>query len=89
MAWLASSRIPRHDGLRSDGRCKGTGKCQNTKKKTIERLQSLIRWSIQEIRCLIVRLTQRQIPLEYILHWSRFRRTHQATAYASHLKKQL
>lgn len=58
-------------------------------KKTIERLPGLIRWSIQEIRRLIVRLTQQQISLDHILHWSRFRRTHQAVAYASHLKKQL
>ncbi|WP_264996687.1 hypothetical protein, partial [Komagataeibacter intermedius] len=71
------------------GRGQGTGKRQVSQKKTSEPAPGLIRWSIQEIRRLIVRLTQRQISLNHILHWSRFRRIHQAKAYASHIKTQL
>ncbi len=53
-------------------------------KKTVSASKGLIRWSIQEIRHLIVQITQHQMSLNHVLHWSRARRTHQAKAYLSH-----
>ncbi|MDD1522986.1 MULTISPECIES: hypothetical protein, partial [unclassified Bradyrhizobium] len=39
-----------------------------------------IRWSIQEIRRIALKLAQRRIPHAHILAWSSWRRAHQANA---------
>jgi hypothetical protein len=49
----------------------------------------LIRWSLQEIRRIAMKLAQRRIPHAYILAWSSWRRAHQANARKAHLKKKL
>jgi hypothetical protein len=46
----------------------------------------LIRWSVQEIRRIAIRLAQRQIQPAYIIAWSLWRRAHQASAHQAHLK---
>ena len=50
---------------------------------------SLIRWSVQEIRRLAVRLNQRHIQPAHIIAWSLWRRAHQAAARTSHLKRRM
>jgi hypothetical protein len=47
----------------------------------------LIRWSVQELRRIAVRLTQRRIQPAYVIAWSVWRRAHQAAAQRSHLKR--
>jgi len=48
--------------------------------------KELLRWSVQEIRRLALKLAQSQLPVERILRWSIFRRSHQATARQAYLK---
>jgi hypothetical protein len=47
----------------------------------------LIRWSIQEIRRIAIRLARKRIQPAHIIAWSQWRRAHQAVARRSHLKK--
>ena len=47
----------------------------------------LVRWSVQEIRRVAVRLAQRRIRPAHILAWSLWRRAHQAAAQRSHLSE--
>jgi hypothetical protein len=49
----------------------------------------LIRWSIQEIRRIAMKLAQRRIPHANILAWSSWRRAHQANARKAQLRKKL
>jgi hypothetical protein len=49
----------------------------------------LIRWSVQEIRRVAVRLAQRRIQPAQVIAWSCWRRAHQAAAQRSHLKRKL
>jgi hypothetical protein len=49
----------------------------------------LIRWSIQEIRRLALKLAQRRISHAHILAWSSWRRAHQANARKAHLRQKL
>ncbi len=49
----------------------------------------LIRWSMQEIRRIAVKLCQRQIQPAHIIAWSIWRRAHQAAARQAHSKMQL
>ena len=49
----------------------------------------LIRWSIQEIRRIALKLIQRRIPHAHILAWSSWRRAHQANARKAHLRQKL
>jgi hypothetical protein len=49
----------------------------------------LIRWSVQELRRIAVRLTQRRIQPAYVIAWSVWRRAHQAAAQRSHLKQKM
>ena len=72
-----------HARLRDDGRRALLGQCRGAQKKPIANTQKLIRWSIQELCRLAVKVTQAQIPIPHILRWSVFRRRHQATAYLS------
>jgi integrase len=47
---------------------------------------SLIRWSIQEVRRIAIRLARRQIQPAHIIAWSLWRRAHQAVAQRAHFK---
>jgi hypothetical protein len=49
----------------------------------------LIRWSIQEIRRIAMKLAQRRISHAHILAWSSWRRAHQANARKAHLRQKL
>jgi hypothetical protein len=49
----------------------------------------LIRWSIQEIRRVAIKLAQRRISHAHLLAWSSWRRAHQANARKAHLKAHL
>ena len=46
----------------------------------------MIRWSVQEIRRIAMKLTQRRIQPAYVIAWSLWRRTHQAEAQRANLK---
>jgi hypothetical protein len=46
----------------------------------------LIRWSIQEIRRIAIRLAQKRIQPAHVIAWSFWRRAHQAAAQRAHLK---
>jgi hypothetical protein len=47
----------------------------------------LIRWSIQEIRRIAIRLARKRIKPAHIIAWSLWRRAHQAIARRAHLKE--
>jgi len=49
----------------------------------------LIRWSVQEIRRIAIRLAQRRISPASIIAWSVWRRAHQAVARKAHIKQNL
>jgi hypothetical protein len=49
----------------------------------------LIRWSIQEIRRVAIKLAQRRIRPAGIMAWSLWRRAHQAEARRAHLKRKM
>jgi hypothetical protein len=49
----------------------------------------LIRWSVQEIRRIIIKLAQRCIQPAQIIAWSLWRRAHQAEARRAHLKRRM
>jgi hypothetical protein len=46
----------------------------------------LIRWSIQEIRRIAIRLARKRIKPAHIIAWSLWRRAHQAAARRAHIK---
>jgi hypothetical protein len=46
----------------------------------------LIRWSIQEVRRIAVRLARKRIQPAHIIAWSLWRRAHQAVAQRGHFK---
>ena len=48
--------------------------------------RGLIRWSVQEVRRLAMRLTQRRIRPARVIAWSLRRRAHQAAARDAHLR---
>ena len=48
---------------------------------------TLIRWSVQELRRITMRLAQRRIQPAHVIAWSVWRRAHQAAAQRSHLKR--
>ena len=60
-------------------------------KKTLPRRPTtqafLIRWSIQEIRRIAIKLAQRRIQPAHVIAWSLWRRAHQAEARRAHLKR--
>jgi len=94
MAWLVSPRFPGDARLRHDGRdptsrqsaaaqkneTSYSGKTQGTATPT------LIRWSIQEIRRIAIRLARNRIQPAHIVAWSLWRRAHQAAAQRAHFK---
>jgi hypothetical protein len=62
---------------------------QNHDAPSPDRTSFLIRWSIQEIRRIIIKLAQRRIQPAHIIAWSLGRRVHQAEARRAHLKKKM
>jgi hypothetical protein len=57
----------------------------NCKYKTLA-TPSLIRWSIQEVRRIAIRLARKRIQPAHIIAWSLWRRAHQAVAQRAHFK---
>jgi len=49
--------------------------------------RALIRWSVQEIRRVALRLAQRRIRPAHVIAWSVWRRAHQAVAQQAHIKR--
>jgi hypothetical protein len=47
----------------------------------------MIRWSVQEIRRVAMRLAQRRIQPAFVIAWSAWRRAHQAAAQRAHIKQ--
>jgi hypothetical protein len=47
---------------------------------------SLIRWSIQEVRRIAIRLARKRVQPAHIIAWSLWRRLHQATAQRAHIR---
>jgi hypothetical protein len=47
----------------------------------------LVRWSVQEIRRVAIRLALRQIEPAFVIAWSAWRRTHQAAARKAHIRR--
>jgi SRSO17 transposase len=95
MAWLASARVLGDARLRHDGgdptprqsavaQKNGTPDRGKAKSSTTS---SLIRWSIQEIRRVAIRLARKRIKPAHIIAWSLWRRAHQAVARRAHLKR--
>jgi hypothetical protein len=90
VAWLASSRLARHVRICHDGCHPTSGQQAGAQKNKVERsakTSDLIRWSIQEIRRIAQRLTQKRIQPADVIAWSLWRRAHQAAAQKSHLKQ--
>ncbi len=91
MVRLAPSCLLGHDGLRHAGRDPRPRQrhAPSAPKKINEGAPStplLIRWSMQEIRRIAVRLAQRRIAPAQVIAWSLWRRAHQAAAREAHLK---
>jgi hypothetical protein len=47
----------------------------------------LIRWSVQEIRRIAIKLAQRRIEPAHVIAWSFWRRAHQAEARLAHIRR--
>jgi hypothetical protein len=94
VAWLASSRFYGHARLRHDGgdpTSRQSANAQKNEPPTPDKNQSkaaasLIRWSIQEIRRISVRLARERILPAHIVAWSLWRRAHQAEAQRAHFR---
>ncbi len=94
LAWLASPRFAgdarlRHDGGDPPSRQSGCAKknaTPNQDKNKDVTTQSLIRWSIQEVRRIATRLARKRIQPAHIIAWSLWRRAHQAAAQRAHFK---
>src|SRR6266508_3935873 len=94
LAWLAPSCVLGDARLRHDGgdppSCQSAAVKKNQtpnhgKSQTIV-TPSLIRWSIQEVRRIAVRLARKRIQPAHIIAWSLWRRAHQVVAQRAHLK---
>jgi hypothetical protein len=83
---MASSRLAGYARLRDDGRDPSQSEPFTAPKKNAPTATALIRWSVQEIRRIAVRLAQRRIDPAYIIAWSLWQRAHQATAQQAHLR---
>jgi hypothetical protein len=90
---MASPRFARHAGVCHDGRHPTSRQRRDTPKKTAQDCKHipsiLIRWSIQEIRRIAIRLAQQQIQPDFVIAWSNWRRAHQAEARRAHLAQKL
>jgi SRSO17 transposase len=92
LAWLAPSRFAGHARLRHDGRHPSSRQCHAAQKNdapSAAKTSFLIRWSIQEIRRIVIKLAQRRIQPAHIIAWSLWRRAHQAEARRAHLKTKM
>src|SRR5438034_7612460 len=86
MSWLAPSRVPGDARLRHDDRdptSRQPATAQKNKPTPPGKSQNittppLIRWSIQEIRRIAIRLARKRIQPAHIIAWSYWRRAHQA-----------
>jgi hypothetical protein len=91
------SRLARHARLRHDGRDPASRECHAAPKneppkddvKDRKALSPLIRWSVQEIRRIAIRLAQRRINPAHVIAWSIWRRVHQAIARKAHIKRNM
>src|SRR5450759_238299 len=94
LAWVASPRFPgdarlRHDGGNPPSRPSAAARknaTPNHGKYKSTTTPSLIRWSIQEVRRIAIRLARKRIQPAHIIAWSLWRRAHQAAAQRAHLK---
>jgi hypothetical protein len=87
---VASPRFPgdarlRHDGGDPPSRQSAAAKKNETPNHSIV-TPSLIRWSIQEVRRIAIRLARKRIQPAHIIAWSLWRRAHQAAAQRAHFK---
>ena len=92
LAWLAPACLAGHARLRHDGRHPSSRQCRAAQKNAATPAQNtplLIRWSIQEIRRIAIKLAQRRIQPAHIIAWSLWRRAHQAEARRAHLKEKM
>jgi hypothetical protein len=90
LARMASSRVAGEAGVCDAGENPPTREHDVTPKNTPAGAPgptALIRWSIQEIRRIAVRLAQRRIQPAHVIAWSSWRRAHQALAQKSHRKR--
>jgi hypothetical protein len=91
---VASPRLPGDARLRHDGGDPPSRQSAAVKKNEApnhgknQRIAtpSLIRWSIQEVRRIAIRLARKRIQPAHIIAWSLWRRAHQAAAQRAHLK---
>jgi hypothetical protein len=91
---MASPRFPgdarlRHDGGDPTSRQSAAAKknaTTNRGKNKGSATPSLIRWSIQEVRRIAIRLARKRIQPAHIIAWSLWRRAHQAVAQRAHFK---
>src|SRR6202051_1065594 len=94
LAWLAPSCVLGDARLRHDGRdptSRQSATAQKNETAPPGKSQSiitppLIRWSIQEIRRIAIRLARKRIQPARIIAWSLWRRAHQAAAQRAHFK---
>ncbi|RZL19316.1 MAG: hypothetical protein EOP64_10705 [Sphingomonas sp.] len=86
---MASPRVAGHARVRHDGGDPPPRKRGDAPKKNAHDTPALIRWSIQEVRRIAVRLAQRRIAPAHIIAWSLWRRAHQAAARRAHLKSRM
>jgi hypothetical protein len=91
LARLASPCLAGHAGLRHAGVHPTQSQCATPKNSDQPDTDApdLIRWSVQEIRRVAIRLAQRRIQPAHIIAWSLWRRAHQAAAQRSHLKRKM
>ena len=90
LARLAPARQPGDDGLRPAGGDPPPCQCAAPKKQDPNAPpRPLIRWSVQEIRRIAVRLAQRRIQPAHVVARSLWRRAHQAAARQAHLKRRI
>jgi hypothetical protein len=91
---MASPRFSGDARLRHDGGDPPSRQFAAAKKnKTLNQSKNqkiatlpLIRWSIQEVRRIAIRLARKRIQPAHIIAWSLWRRAHQAAAQRSHFK---
>src|ERR1700690_1897553 len=97
MERLASSWFARHGPLRHDGHHPASPQPHAAPKnktpkddfKDDKTAPPLIRWSVQEIRRIAIRLAQRRINPAHVIAWSAWRRAHQAIARKAHIKRNM
>src|SRR5207253_6465951 len=90
LARLAAARLAGDAGLGHDGRGAPSREPAAASQKNEEQGwpgRALIRWSVQEIRRVAMRLAQRRIRPAHVIAWSLWRRAHQAAAHDAHIKR--